>query len=473
MKKMLLLLFGLAAVWSVAAKVTLPDAIGSNMVLQQNTDVKLWGWADPHAAVKVEASWGAKASAKSDGEGRWEVTLKTPAGSYEPQRITVASGDKRVLDNVLIGEVWFCSGQSNMDMPLGGYWNGLIEGGNEVIACADAQRDRIRFLKVAYSQGYTPQDRVPGAWNEFTTATAARCSATAYFFAEMLSRALNVPVGVIDSSWGGSRIECWTPRAALETYPDIDLDEKAVAELPDYMRPMAMYNAMVYPLTRYTVCGFLWYQGESNIGCHTEYAARMADMVAGWRAQWGLGELPFYFVEIAPFNYWGSDLSAFLREAQCRAQDVIPNSGMVSTNDLVEPYEWCNIHPANKHDIGYRLACMALNRTYGKKAVHCDSPRFRSAEFADGKAVVSLDNAEYGFNRLVGIEGFELCGSDGVFHPADVSVDGQMRLVISSKEVPEPSAVRYCFRNFRIGNLANSWGLPVIPFRTDDFQPRP
>ena len=146
---------------------------------------------------------------------------------------------------------------------------------------------------------------------------------------------------------------------------------------------------------------------------------------------------------------------------------------MVSTNDLVEPYEWCNIHPANKHDIGYRLAYMALNRTYGKKAVHCDSPRFRSVEFADGKAVVSLDNAEYGFNRLVDIEGFELCGSDGVFHPADVTVDAQMRLVVSSKEVSEPAAVRYCFRNFQIGNLANSWGLPVIPFRTDDFQPRP
>ena len=240
MKKMLLLLFGLAAAWSVAAKVTLPDAIGSNMVLQQNTDAKLWGWADPHAAVKVEASWGARATVKSGGDGRWEVTLKTPAGSYDPQRITVVSGDKRVLDNVLIGEVWFCSGQSNMDMPLGGYWNGLVEGGNEVIACADAQRGRIRFLKVAYSQGYTPQERVPGVWNEFTTATAARCSATAYFFAEMLSRALDVPVGVIDSSWGGSRIECWTPREALEAYPDIDLSEEAIADQPDYMRPMAL-----------------------------------------------------------------------------------------------------------------------------------------------------------------------------------------------------------------------------------------
>lgn len=189
MKKMLLLLFGLAAAWSVAAKVALPDAIGSNMVLQQNTDAKLWGWADPHAAVKVEASWGAKATVKSDADGRWTVTLKTPAGSYDPQRITVVSGDKRVLDNVLIGEVWFCSGQSNMDMPLGGYWNGLVEGGNEIIACADAQRGRIRFLKVAYSQGYTPQERVPASGTSSPRPPPARCSATAYFFAEMLSRA--------------------------------------------------------------------------------------------------------------------------------------------------------------------------------------------------------------------------------------------------------------------------------------------
>ena len=468
MKKMLLLLFGLAAVWSVAAKVTLPDAIGSNMVLQQNTDVRLWGWADPHAAVKVAASWGAKASAKSDGEGRWEVTLKTPAGSYEPQRITVASGDKRVLDNVLIGEVWFCSGQSNMDMPLGGYWNGLIEGGNEVIACADAQRDRIRFLKVAYSQGYTPQDRVPGAWNEFTTATAARCSATAYFFAEMLSRALNVPVGVIDSSWGGSRIECWTPRAALETYPDIDLDEKAVAELPDYMRPMAMYNAMVYPLTRYTVRGFLWYQGESNIGRHTEYAARMADMVAGWRAQWGLGELPFYFVEIAPFGY-GNGLSPYLREAQCRAQALIPGSGMVSTNDLVLPCEEGNIHPRDKRSVGRRLAFWALNRTYGRKDVACENMQFRAMEIRDGKVFLSFDNTFGGFGRAFDLRGFEICGPDRVFRPAQVHFEGNERLIVFLPDIPEPVAVRYGFRDFQPGNVVNTRELPLVPFRTDDF----
>lgn len=468
MKKMLLLLFGLAAAWSVAAKVILPDAIGSNMVLQQNTDAKLWGWADPHAAVKVEASWGARATVKSGGDGRWEVTLKTPAGSYDPQRITVVSGDKRVLDNVLIGEVWFCSGQSNMDMPLGGYWNGLVEGGNEVIACADAQRGRIRFLKVAYSQGYTPQERVSGVWNEFTAATAARCSATAYFFAEMLSRALDVPVGVIDSSWGGSRIECWTPREALEAYPDIDLSEKAIADQPDYMRPMAMYNGMVYPLTSYTVRGFLWYQGESNIGHHMEYAPRMADMAARWRAQWGLGELPFYFVEIAPFGY-GNGLAPYLREAQCRVQSLIPNSGMVSTNDLVLPCEEGNIHPRDKRGVGRRLAFWALNRTYGRKDVACENMQFRAMEIRDGKAYLSFDNTFGGFGQAFDLRGFEICGADRVFRPAQVHFEGNERLIVFLPDIPEPVAVRYGFRDFQPGNVVNTRELPLVPFRTDDF----
>ena len=353
-------------------------------------------------------------------------------------------------------------------MPLGGYWNGLIEGGNEVIACADAQRNRIRFLKVAYSQGYTPQERVPGVWNEFTTATAARCSATAYFFAEMLSRALDVPVGVIDSSWGGSRIECWTPRAALETYPDIDLDEKAVADLPDYMRPMAMYNAMVYPLTRYTVRGLLWYQGESNIGHHTEYAARMADMVAGWRAQWGLGELPFYFVEIAPFGY-GNGLAPYLREAQCRAQALIPGSGMVSTNDLVLPCEEGNIHPRDKRSVGKRLAFWALNRTYGRKDVACENMQFRSMEVRDGKAYLSFDNTFGGFGRAFDLRGFEVCGADRMFRPAQVHFEGNERLIVFLPDIPEPVAVRYGFRDFQPGNVVNTRELPLVPFRTDDF----
>lgn len=473
MKRILLLAAALAAAWTAAAKITLPEIIGDNMVLQQNADVKLWGWADPHTAVKVDASWGARATAKSGGDGRWEVMLKTPAGGYEPQRITIAGDGKVELNDVLIGEVWFAAGQSNMEMGVLGFHNCPVARSNEVIARADAWRGKVRYVKIPKTASYTPEERVAGRWNEFSTETAPLCTAVGYFFAEMLNDVLGVPVGVIDCSWGGSRVESWSSRELLETYPDIDITEKGIVATDEWLRPLVMYNGMLHPVAGYTVRGYLWYQGESNVGAHAVYPERLANMVKLWRGLWGQGELPFYFVEIAPFNYWGSDLSAFLREAQCRAQDVIPNSGMVSTNDLVEPYEWCNIHPANKHDIGYRLAYMALNRTYGKKTVHCDSPRFRSAEIADGKVVVSLDNAEYGFNRLTGIEGFELCGSDGVFCPADVAVDAQMRLVVSSKEVPEPTAVRYCFRNFQIGNLANSWGLPVIPFRTDDYPPRP
>lgn len=468
MKKILLLLAGLMAAWSLAAKVSLPDVIGNNMVLQQNAQVRLWGWANPNAAVKVSASWGAKAAARSDEGGRWEVLLKTPIGSYDPQRITITSGERVTLDNVLIGEVWFCSGQSNMDMPLGGYWNALVEGANEIIACADRQRGRIRFLKAAYSQAYTPQERVGGTWNEFTPATAARCSATAYFYAEMLSRALDVPVGVIDSSWGGSRIECWTSREKLENYPDIDLSEQAIADQPDYMRPMAMYNAMVCPLAPYTVRGFVWYQGESNIGRHAEYAVRLADMAAEWRARWGLGELPFYFVEIAPFGY-GNELAPYLREAQNRAQELIPNSGMVSTNDLVLPCEAGNIHPRNKRDVGKRLAFWALNQTYGLKDVACENMRFRDMEIKEGKAWLSFDNTFGGFGRAFDIQGFEICGPDRVFRPAQVHFEGNTRLIVFLPDIPDPVAVRYCFRDFQIGNVVNTRGLPLVPFRTDDF----
>lgn len=473
MKRILLLIAALAAAWNAAAKVDLPEIIGDNMVLQQNTEVRLWGWADPRAAVKIEASWGAKCAVKSGDDGRWEAMLKTPAGGYEPQRITITSGERVTLDNVLIGEVWFAAGQSNMEMGILGFHNCPVARSNEVIARADARRNKIHYVKIPKTASHTPQERVAGRWNEFTSETAPLCTAVGYFFAEMLGDVLEVPVGIIDCSWGGSRVESWSSRELLDTYPDIDCSEQAIAAVDEWLRPLVMYNGMLHPVAGYTIRGYLWYQGESNVGAHTVYPERLNNMVGLWRKLWGQGELPFYFVEIAPFNYWGSDLSAFLREAQCRAQDVIANSGMVSTNDLVEPYEWCNIHPLNKHDIGYRLAYMALNRTYGKKNVRCDSPRFRSMEIVDGKAVVTLTNAEYGFNRLVGIEGFELCGADGVFHPAQAAIDAQMRVVVSSDEVAEPVAVRYCFRNFKIGNLANTWGLPVIPFRTDDFQPRP
>lgn len=440
MKKLILSLICLAAAWGAAAKVELPEIIGSDMVLQQNAQCRLWGWADPRATVRIETSWGAECTVRSDADGRWSALVNTPAGSYEPQQVTIVSGDRVVLDNVLIGEVWFAGGQSNMEMPLRGFNNCPIAGANEIIARAGSMRDRLRYVKIPLTAAYTPQERVPGKWRPCTVETAPDFTATGYFFAELLSDVLDVPVGIVDCTWGGTRVEGWTNREILETYPDIDLTEKGIEATTHWLRPMVMYNAMLHPVAGYTVRGFLWYQGESNVNQYKDYAVRLSNMVGLWRSLWKQGDIPFYYVEVAPFAY-GSGNGPYLREAQWEARELIPNSGVICTNDLVEPYEATNVHPKNKRDVGHRLAFMALNKTYGFSDIACESPRFRSIEILDGKAYVALSHTEEGFSRMEDIRGFEVCGPDRVFHPADVAVDRRkLLLVISSKEVVCPVA---------------------------------
>lgn len=469
MKRILLLFISFTAVWGAAAKIRLPEIIGNDMVLQQNAEVRLWGWAEPHAAVTVETSWGAKSAVNSDADGRWSVAVRTPAGSYEPQRITFASGDRVTFDRVLIGEVWFAGGQSNMEMPLGGFWQCPVTDANEIIARAGAKSGKIHYVKVKRAKSFTPQEEAAGRWTPCTTASAPKFTAAGYFFAEMLNDVLDVPVGIIDCSWGGSRVEGWMSRELLEKYPDVDLSEQAIRQTePEFLQPMVMYNGMLRPVAGYTVRGFLWYQGESNVSRYMDYAARLADMVALWRGLWERDDLPFYYVEIAPFGY-GNGKSPYLREAQCRAQELIPNSSMICTNDLVEPYEIRNIHPKNKRDVGYRLAFTALNKTYGKKNIACQSPQYESMEIRDGKVRITFKYMAQGFNRLTDIRGFEICGADKVFYPADAVVESQSSLIVSSEKVSDPVAVRYCFRDFQPGNLADTRGLPVVPFRTDDF----
>lgn len=469
MKKIVSILAGLAVAWSASAGVVLPEIIGDGMVLQQRASVRLWGWAEPRTAVTVETSWGESGAVRSGDDGRWVARLQTPAGSYEPRRITIGSGgDSVTLCDVLIGEVWFAGGQSNMEMPLGGFTNCPVEGANDVIARAGAMRDCIRYAKIDRSPSHDPQLRVGGRWCALSPETAPRCSAVGYFFAEMLSDVLDVPVGIIDCTVGGTRVEGWLSREVLAGYPDVDLSPEGIDAGLEWLRPLVMFNGMVNPLTDYTIRGFLWYQGESNVDRYDVYAERLADLAALWRERWGEGDIPFYFVEIAPFGTAEGMRSALLREAQCRARTLIPNSGMVSTNDLVEPFEAGNIHPRHKREVGRRLACWALNRTYGFGTIACESPEFEAAEFRDGRAWITLSSVGDGFGRLTGIEGFEICGADRVFRPAEARVDGT-RLVVSSPEVAEPVAVRYAFRDYLPGNLTNLRGLPVVPFRTDDF----
>ena len=309
---------------------------------------------------------------------------------------------------------------------------------------------------------------VGGEWKVCDPRNAPEFGATAYFFATLLTEVLNVPVGIINCSWGGSTVEGWLPKDILRNYSDIDLslagnDEK----IHPMLQPMIMYNGMLKPASKYTVRGFLWYQGESNVG-HPDYAKRLATMVEHWRGLWGQEELPFYLVEIAPYEYGEGDQAAYLREEQYKATRLIPNSGIVSTNDLVQDYERRQIHPKEKQKIGERLCYMALNKTYGYTTIACEGPQYDHMEVDKDKIILFFKNAEDGFNRDNGIIGFEIAGKDMRFHKANATIDANKKtVIISAPDVKAPIAVRYGFRNFQIGNLQNVQGLPVLPFRTD------
>lgn len=416
MKSKVLTLILLVCAASLSAKVKLPALIGDNMMLQQQTEVRLWGEATPGAEVKVTPSWDGKAATcRVDGSGKWMLKLKTPAGGYTPYEITFEEGrteepsakqdnsfsknkklsvkkkqfsakreqpesETVVLKNILIGEVWLASGQSNMQMPLKGFAGCCVKNGlDDAIAAADMKG--VRMFNVPMRQSYTVQETCGGSWMTTQNFTdVMEFSATAFYFAANLSRALHLPVGIVNCSYGGTRVESWLPRDILRNYSDIDIDSAAISRIqPDYERPMLTYNAMFNPVKNYTVKGIIWYQGCSNVGRHRTYAQRLSEMVTHWREEMQLGEIPFYFVEIAPYDYDSGDAAngARLREAQFRAQRLIPNSAMISTNNLVEPYERYNIHPGNKKGVGHRLSYLALNQTYGMKQVCCFGPQYK------------------------------------------------------------------------------------------------
>ncbi|HBL33477.1 MAG TPA: sialate O-acetylesterase [Porphyromonadaceae bacterium] len=468
MKKKYLLLSLLSLGLTLYGKPILPEILSDGMVLQQNAKVKIWGEAEKSKTIEVRPSWNKTAiRTTSNDEGYWLAVIETPKASFKPQSIVISDGEEVTLHDILIGEVWLASGQSNMEMPLNGFFNNPVRKANETIALA-GQYPAVRFVTIPNTQSFEPQKSVKGRWQACNPTNSPNFSATAFFFAEALYRSLNVPIGIIVSAWGGSRVESWTNREELNRYPDINLTEETVNKLHPAARPLLMYNGMIHPISNYIVKGVIWYQGESNVGSYQVYSERFQNMVNSWRKQWNNPELPFYYVEIAPYEYGEGNWAAFLREAQFKAQKQIPHSGMISTNDLVEPYEIHNIHPCNKTDVGKRLAFMALNKTYGFHQVAAHGPEYHSMEIRDGKIILSFDYAEGGFNRTEGIEGFEIAGQDSIFLPAQAIIhDGKVE--VSCAGMDQPVAVRYCFKDFQKGNLAGTRGLPMVPFRTDSF----
>ncbi len=459
-----------------SAKVELPEIISDNAVLQQNSNAKLWGWAKPGATVKVSPSWYNKSySAKSDAKsGRWELTVPTPGASFTPYTVTFDDGDgTEKIDNVLIGEVWFCSGQSNMEMPLRGYGIQPIEGAAQAVAYS-GKYPGIRMANIPKRAAYTPQDKVEGKWKVSNPADAGEFSALAYFFAQSLTDILNVPIGIINCAYGGSKVEGWIPKWKLDTYPGWDMDaEEKKDDMGEWERIGVMYNAMLKPVLGYTVKGFLWNQGESNVGRHDEYPEHQKDMVEIWRDEWGLGELPFYFVELPGWDYGDpeKDDAAKFRESQHRGAEILPNSGIVCTTDLVYPYEVPDIHARKKKEIGERLAFMAAARTYGINGIPNQYPSYKSVELKGDKAVLTFNNATGGLNPNMNLPGFEVAGEDQVFYPAVATEDWNYpyTVTVSSDKVKDIKAVRYCFKNFAIGQLKDMYGLPLIPFRTDNW----
>jgi len=469
-----------------SAHFTFGPLVGDHMVLQQQTDVRLWGWTDhAGATLTLRTSWDkTKYKTTADANGRWEFVIATPQASFEPQQVTISEGkEKHVLTDVLIGEVWLASGQSNMEMPLHGFASCPVENSAQHIVESIRYKDRLHFCTVAFSPHPEEVDTVTAVWQNCTPQTARDFCAAGYFFGIRLVEALGCPVGVINSSLGATRVEGWTPKDIVSTYEGEDLHSNTYLNAHlvrpaydvDRALPCVFYNGMIHPIEPYTIKGFLWYQAEANVNEPATYCERFVRMVKSWRERWQQGDLPFYYVEICPYDYfWAKDKAtpALIREAQYKASEQLPHMGMVCTNDLVKDYEYWQIHPCMKKEVGDRLCLWALGDAYGMEGIDYRYPAYRSMEVEEtdrGKQVrLSFDNADDGFNRNVGIEGFEICGPDSVWHKASAGTSGS-QVTVRSSEVKEPVAVRYAFKSFELGNLKANSGLPVIPFRTDNF----
>lgn len=446
-----------------------------HMVLQQQTQARISGFASPGKRVSITPSWpgAATATAVTGRDGRWQVSVTTPEASYTPYTINISTPDSTVnLSDVLVGEVWIASGQSNMEMPLRGFWTQPVRGARRAIATA-RHYPGVRMATVPKAGAYEPKADTDTRWLTSTPANATDFSALAYFFARHLNDLLDVPVGIISCAYGGSKVEGWLPKRILDTYPHWNMDAERDSTLREWERIGVMYNAMLLPVAPYTARGFLWNQGESNVGRHDEYPRHQADMVAHWRELWGdsTAAMPFYFVELPGWEYsdpQGTDAALF-RECQHRAAQLIPNSGIVCTSDLVDETEIDDIHASRKEEIGERMALMAGARTYGIDGLPYTYPTFRSMDIDGDTATLHFDNASHGFTPNENLQGFEVAGTDGVFHPAEARevYDTRDIAVTRPAGVDRICAVRYCFRNFAVGRVHDLYGMPLVPFRTD------
>ena len=471
------LLAGVLTLGLQAQPLQLSHLFTDHAVLQRETTVPVWGWGQPGAKVEVTGSWnGVKAVAKVADDGSWSVILPT-AQAGGPYTLSVKCGKEALtVNDIALGEVWICSGQSNMEMPMQGFGFQEIEGATEAILAAPETAAQVRVFDIKTPKKTSPEKDVDAHWAYTDGAVTAQTSAVGYFFARRLTRSLGVPVGIIVNAWGGSRIEPWMTNDMINASGITAEDRKAIdaiEEKPDRWpeTPELIWNGRVAPIVGYAAKGILWYQGCSNIGQNC-YDKLQAQMVRSWRAAWGR-ELPFIYTLLAPYEHGDADgrWRPHFVENQLNTEKLVDNAWAICTETLGNKV---TVHPSKKKEVADMMVLRALQSVYGiYPGVSMELPKLKDVVYeADGTVKVTLTEVWSNLGSISGrdVTGFEIAGEDRQFHLAQAQIDwdGQT-IVVKCADVPHPVAVRYSFRNWMGANLAKSNGIPVPPFRSDDW----
>ncbi|MBP6024272.1 sialate O-acetylesterase [Ferruginibacter sp.] len=443
------------------AKIYLPAVYSNHMVLQQQSKIKIWGWSDPAENITIKPSWDTTTYfAKATSGAKWETVINTPKAGGTFAITVKGNNNSIIIEDVLIGEIWLASGQSNMEMNV----NWGMKYDEEV---KNAANNQIRFFHIPKTTSIFPLEDVRAEWVVCTAETMKIFSTAAYFFGKKINEQLNVPVGLISACWGGTPAEVWTPE-------DIILNDKILKEAAAKLKafdwwpstPAYAYNAMIAPLTKFKIAGAIWYQGESNTETAATYQQLFTAMISAWRKKWD-NDFPFYFVQIAPYSYGNNNICALLREAQTKSI-ALAKTGMVVTSDLVDNIN--DIHPKLKKEVGERLANYALADNYGKTNIVFKSPLYKSMQVEKNKIRISFSEADKGLMlKGTAATDFFIAGADKIFFPAMVKLEGNT-VVVFNKDIKAPVAVRFGFSNTAMPNLFSADGLPVNLFRTDDWE---
>jgi sialate O-acetylesterase len=437
------------------------------MVLQQKSKACIWGKAGVNEQIFISTSWGAKKTFRADMHGLWSVKIPTPKGSYEKETISIEGENKIIFNDILIGEVWLCSGQSNMGMEV----RKTDDAAKEI---QQANYPNIRFFHINQVSAWDPQYNLNARWKTCNPETVAKESAVAYFFGRNLHTTLNVPVGLIVSAYGGTKVKSWLNRQSSceiskEESEQFAASPSARSKKPEKHLPFVLFNGMINPVKSFTVRGAIWYQGESDVAAANTYRTLFPALISGWRTEWRQGNFPFYFVQIPPFQYKDplGVPSAELRDAQLKTLGKVKNTGMVVISDISSSEI---LHPTNKKEVGRRLALLALHNDYKINASSFSSSFYKSHRIKENKVIIKFDFADQLKIKGSKVIGFTIAGNDEKFVSADAEIINNNQIMVWSDQISNPVSVRFGWTNSFKTNLFNEIDLPVSPFKTDDWK---